>query len=44
MNRVEKFYSGWVVEMGSPRELVERYECVDLDEVFIYLARREDDD
>ena len=32
---------GRVVEMGSPLELVERHECEDLDEVFIYLARRQ---
>jgi ABC-2 type transport system ATP-binding protein len=32
---------GKVVEMGGPRELIERYECADLDEVFIHLARRE---
>lgn len=33
---------GRVIEMGSPRELVERHECRDLDEVFIYLARDEE--
>jgi ABC-2 type transport system ATP-binding protein len=30
---------GCVVAMGSPRELVERFACKDLDEVFVYLAR-----
>jgi ABC-2 type transport system ATP-binding protein len=30
---------GRVVAMGRPRELVERFKCADLDEVFIYLAR-----
>jgi ABC-2 type transport system ATP-binding protein len=31
---------GRVVEMGKPYELVKRYACANLDEVFIYLARR----
>ncbi|QPF87962.1 ABC transporter ATP-binding protein [Bradyrhizobium genosp. L] len=30
---------GRVVAMGKPRELAERFQCRDLDEVFIYLAR-----
>jgi ABC-2 type transport system ATP-binding protein len=30
---------GRVVAMGRPRELVERFQCADLDEVFIHLAR-----
>jgi len=30
---------GRVVAMGRPKELVERFKCEDLDEVFIYLAR-----
>ena len=30
---------GRVVAMGLPRELAERFQCRDLDEVFIYLAR-----
>jgi len=30
---------GCVVAMGSPHELVERFRCKDLDEVFVYLAR-----
>jgi ABC-2 type transport system ATP-binding protein len=30
---------GRVVAKGSPRQLVERFECENLDEVFIYLAR-----
>jgi len=34
---------GRVIEMGTPLELVERLECEDLDEVFIYLARRENE-
>ncbi|HEX3970124.1 MAG TPA: ABC transporter ATP-binding protein, partial [Stellaceae bacterium] len=32
---------GRIVEMGKPKELIERYQCEDLDEVFIYLARIE---
>jgi ABC-2 type transport system ATP-binding protein len=31
--------SGRIVAMGRPRELTERFQCRDLDEVFIYLAR-----
>ncbi|MFN4923308.1 ABC transporter ATP-binding protein [Bradyrhizobium sp.] len=30
---------GRVVAMGNPHELVKRFQCKDLDEVFIYLAR-----
>ena len=30
---------GRIVAMGRPRELAERFQCRDLDEVFIYLAR-----
>ncbi|MBR0753264.1 ABC transporter ATP-binding protein [Bradyrhizobium jicamae] len=30
---------GRIVAMGRPRELTERFQCRDLDEVFIYLAR-----
>jgi ABC-2 type transport system ATP-binding protein len=30
---------GLVVAKGSPHQLVERFECENLDEVFIYLAR-----
>jgi ABC-2 type transport system ATP-binding protein len=33
--------AGRVLDMGSPWEIVERYECADLDEAFIYLAREE---
>jgi len=32
---------GRIVEMGRPKEIIERYDCADLDEVFICLARRE---
>jgi ABC-2 type transport system ATP-binding protein len=31
---------GRVVEMGKPRELIERHACASMDEVFIQLARR----
>ena len=30
---------GCVVAMGSPHQLIGRFECEDLEEVFIYLAR-----
>lgn len=30
---------GCVVAMGSPHQFIGRFECEDLDEVFIYLAR-----
>jgi ABC-2 type transport system ATP-binding protein len=33
---------GRIVEMGTPRELMERYECSSMDELFIYLARGEE--
>jgi ABC-2 type transport system ATP-binding protein len=33
---------GRAVEMGSPAELIARYECSDLYEVFIEIARGED--
>jgi ABC-type Na+ transport system ATPase subunit NatA len=32
---------GRVVAMGQPRELIERYQSENLDEVFIHLARAE---
>jgi ABC-2 type transport system ATP-binding protein len=34
---------GHIVEMGSPQELMERYECSSMDEVFIYLSRGEEE-
>jgi ABC-2 type transport system ATP-binding protein len=31
--------SGGIATMGGPQELIERYQCADLDEVFVTLAR-----
>jgi len=35
---------GRVIEMGGPRELVDRYECEDLEEAFVYLSERDDEE
>ena len=36
--------AGVVIDQGSPRALIDRYGCADMEEVFLHIARGADED